>query len=181
MNLAPQPSFLSRLDWERLHFSGCARHPERMPLSALPPPPLFFRVPAVLRCSNGVPGLESDDGEACCAVTCSQCGGVGCSVPGPASDCCATDVAEQAPDCSIALAGPCYIDGEVFRGGRPPATPLRRRSGASLSGAAATRLVTDRQAWYLLGEARISRQDTQDAPFSERTAPSPWRRRATSN
>ncbi|CAN0383357.1 unnamed protein product [Ectocarpus sp. 13 AM-2016] len=44
------------------------------------------------RCSNGVYGIESPNGKACCALTCGSCGGVGCSRrPGGSYDCCESE------------------------------------------------------------------------------------------
>ncbi len=46
-------------------------------------------------CSNGVYGVESSNGAACCDAGCGLCGGVGCSGFGApalgADDCCATE------------------------------------------------------------------------------------------
>ncbi|CAN0098903.1 unnamed protein product, partial [Scytosiphon promiscuus] len=67
----------------------------------------------------GIPGIESSDGQACCAASCSQCGGVGCSSVGDARDCCVTDIVELGEPCSMKNQAPCYIDSGVF----PAPTP----------------------------------------------------------
>ncbi|CAM9748865.1 unnamed protein product, partial [Hapterophycus canaliculatus] len=54
-------------------------------------------------------GIESSDGQACCVASCGQCGGVGCSTLGPASDCCVTDIVELGEACSLKNEAPCYI------------------------------------------------------------------------
>ncbi|CAM9354990.1 unnamed protein product, partial [Hapterophycus canaliculatus] len=66
-------------------------------------------------CSNGVVGVESSNGMACCVATCGTCGGVGCSVFGEAfgldnQDCCATEIADDGAPCSQTGEAPCYID-----------------------------------------------------------------------
>lgn len=45
-------------------------------------------------CSNGIDGVESANGKACCVTECGSCGGVGCSQFSPdlgADDCCVTE------------------------------------------------------------------------------------------
>ncbi|CAM9476653.1 unnamed protein product [Ectocarpus sp. 12 AP-2014] len=65
------------------------------------------------RCSNGVYGIESSNGLACCALTCGSCGGVGCSGrPGGSYDCCESEIVEEGEACAATGASPCYIDGD---------------------------------------------------------------------
>ena len=45
-------------------------------------------------CSNGIYGVESDNGDVCCVAECGSCGGPGCSKFSTdlgASDCCVTE------------------------------------------------------------------------------------------
>jgi len=50
---------------------------------------------AGMTCSNGIYGVESSNGKACCVAECGLCGGAGCSMfGGPdlgADDCCVTE------------------------------------------------------------------------------------------
>ncbi|CAB1103155.1 unnamed protein product [Ectocarpus sp. CCAP 1310/34] len=65
------------------------------------------------RCSNGVYGIESSNGLACCALTCGSCGGVGCSRrPGGSYDCCESEIVEEGEACAATGASPCYMDGD---------------------------------------------------------------------
>ena len=66
--------------------------------------------------AEGIPGIESSDGRACCLVECGQCGGTGCSSVGDASDCCVTDIVEEGEPCSVTGAAPCYIDDGKMEG-----------------------------------------------------------------
>eukprot|EP00752_Nemacystus_decipiens_P002185 g2080.t1 len=71
--------------------------------------------PSGTTCSNGVEGVESSDGRACCVAECGSCGGVGCSKFSPdlgADDCCVTEIVDRGEACSVWGAAPCYIDGE---------------------------------------------------------------------
>lgn len=67
-------------------------------------------------CSNGITGIESSNGLACCAVGCGQCGGVGCSTVGlpeyDADDCCSTEIVDFGMSCSVTGSAPCYVNGE---------------------------------------------------------------------
>ncbi|CAM9786703.1 unnamed protein product [Ectocarpus fasciculatus] len=64
-------------------------------------------------CSNGVYGIESSSGKACCALTCGSCGGVGCSRrPGGSYGCCESEILEEGEACAATGASPCYIDGD---------------------------------------------------------------------
>eukprot|EP00752_Nemacystus_decipiens_P007692 g6875.t1 len=60
-------------------------------------------------CSNGLPGYETND--VCCPLSCGECGGVGCSSRG--EGCCTSDVQESGDLCSVTMAAPCNIDGDV--------------------------------------------------------------------
>lgn len=60
--------------------------------------------------AGGVPGIESSDGRACCLAECGQCGGIGCSMMGEASDCCVLNIEEKGEACSVTKEAPCYID-----------------------------------------------------------------------
>ena len=75
-------------------------------------PRILLRVsprPDVCPSADGIPGIESSDGRACCLAACGQCGGTGCSTVGAASDCCVTDIVEEGEPCSETGAAPCYI------------------------------------------------------------------------
>ncbi|CBJ26487.1 hypothetical protein Esi_0034_0004 [Ectocarpus siliculosus] len=78
------------------------------------------------RCSNGVYGIESSNGKACCALTCGSCGGVGCSGrPGGSYDCCESEIVEEGEACAATGASPCYIDGdEVLNPVVPSMSPV---------------------------------------------------------
>eukprot|EP00752_Nemacystus_decipiens_P007693 g6876.t1 len=60
-------------------------------------------------CSNGLPGYETND--VCCPLSCGECGGSGCSSRG--EGCCTSDVKESGDLCSVTMAAPCNIDGDV--------------------------------------------------------------------
>ncbi|CAM9675201.1 unnamed protein product, partial [Ectocarpus fasciculatus] len=69
--------------------------------------------PDMEMCSNGVYGIESSSGKACCALTCGSCGGVGCSRrPGGSYGCCESEILEEGEACAATGASPCYIDGD---------------------------------------------------------------------
>ncbi|CAN0253180.1 unnamed protein product [Pylaiella littoralis] len=59
-------------------------------------------------CSNGLSGVEAENGKTCCALYCGTCGGVGCGSRGNASDCCATEIAFYGEECGVAGASPCF-------------------------------------------------------------------------
>ncbi len=61
------------------------------------------------RCSNGFPGVESENGKTCCLAYCLECAGVGCSTRGNASHCCATEIRVQGEECDVAGEAPCFI------------------------------------------------------------------------
>lgn len=68
-------------------------------------------------CRNGVPGLESSSGAACCTSGCRQCGGDGCSKSSAdlgltSVDCCEGTIVENGTPCGEA---PCAIGGEKKR------------------------------------------------------------------
>eukprot|EP00752_Nemacystus_decipiens_P008653 g7726.t1 len=66
-------------------------------------------------CSNGIRGVESDNGKVCCVAECGSCGGVGCSRFSPeleADDCCVTEILEDGEACSVWGEAPCFIDGQ---------------------------------------------------------------------
>lgn len=62
-------------------------------------------------CSNGVPGIESDDGEACCVAGCVTCGGDGCESAGglTAEECCSEDILSSGELCEATGMAPCII------------------------------------------------------------------------
>eukprot|EP00903_Cladosiphon_okamuranus_P022803 g20995.t1 len=65
-------------------------------------------------CSNGVRGVESDNGKVCCVAECGSCGGVGCSKFSPdlgANDCCVTEILDDGEACSVWGEAPCFLDG----------------------------------------------------------------------
>lgn len=61
-------------------------------------------------CSNGLPGVETDD--ICCVAACGVCGGVSCgNIPGlSGADCCLTTISENNERCSDKGSAPCVID-----------------------------------------------------------------------
>ena len=60
-------------------------------------------------CSNGLPGVQTDD--ICCSASCGTCGGRGCgSLPGGAPNCCAGYIQEAGELCSNTGEAPCIID-----------------------------------------------------------------------
>ncbi|CAM9124855.1 unnamed protein product, partial [Ascophyllum nodosum] len=61
-------------------------------------------------CSNGLPGVDSDNGNYCCLDECSACGGSGCGDFGPS--CCISDIQETGRICSETGEAPCFIDGD---------------------------------------------------------------------
>lgn len=68
-------------------------------------------------CSNGLSGIDSSNGDVCCAPGCGQCGSSGCSQAGApdltANDCCVTEIADFGELCSVTGSAPCIInDGE---------------------------------------------------------------------
>eukprot|EP00903_Cladosiphon_okamuranus_P005863 g5800.t1 len=105
-----------------------------------PPPPSAYTVPmyedggSVTMCSNGVPGVESYNGKACCHAGCGPvCGGIGCSrfgePPLDAHDCCASEIVDEGDLCSDTRTAPCYIDDkDTWTQNLPPqprsATPM---------------------------------------------------------
>ncbi|CAN0468937.1 unnamed protein product, partial [Hapterophycus canaliculatus] len=58
-------------------------------------------------------GIESSNGEACCPVGCTLCGGSGCStagLPGYGSEsCCTTDIVSEGEACNATQEAPCFI------------------------------------------------------------------------
>ncbi|CAN0044125.1 unnamed protein product [Ectocarpus sp. 13 AM-2016] len=60
-------------------------------------------------CSNGFPGVESENGKTCCLTSCGFCAGDGCSNQGNATDCCATEISLYGEECDIAGSAPCHI------------------------------------------------------------------------
>ncbi|CAN0257907.1 unnamed protein product, partial [Hapterophycus canaliculatus] len=63
-------------------------------------------------CSNGLSGVggSNGNGNACCSLSCGQCGGPQCgSAPGGNTECCVNGVLAAQPDCSVSGAAPCII------------------------------------------------------------------------
>lgn len=61
-------------------------------------------------CSNGIAGYQN--GAACCAEICGQCGGVGCgTIPGTggSNNCCASSVLMSNVSCDAGVEAPCVI------------------------------------------------------------------------
>lgn len=56
-------------------------------------------------CSNGISGVESDNGKYCCPPGCAACAGSDCGSFG--TDCCASDIEDL---CSSTRQAPCEID-----------------------------------------------------------------------
>ncbi|CAM9620047.1 unnamed protein product [Ectocarpus fasciculatus] len=83
-----------------------------------PPTPSEMPVTAptdeVIVCSTGIPGIESSDGAVCCPISCTQCGGAGCSTVGlpeyGAESCCSSDVLSAGVSCSVSEEAPCVLD-----------------------------------------------------------------------
>lgn len=75
------------------------------------PLPHALLVPGM--CSNGVEGIESSGGGACCVLECGQCGGPDCATANlvinlGADECCETYVLANSEPCGEA---PCVIGG----------------------------------------------------------------------
>ncbi|CAN0421213.1 unnamed protein product, partial [Ectocarpus sp. 12 AP-2014] len=62
----------------------------------------FVPADADSTCSNGFPGVESENGKTCCLTSCGFCAGDGCSNQGNATDCCATEISLYGEECDIA-------------------------------------------------------------------------------
>eukprot|EP00903_Cladosiphon_okamuranus_P005787 g5734.t1 len=80
------------------------------------PTPMMPTSPTDMTCSNGIHGVESDNGDVCCVAECGKCGGVGCSKFSPdldADDCCVTEIRDFGDACSASGAAPCYVDEDV--------------------------------------------------------------------
>ncbi|CAM9640682.1 unnamed protein product [Ectocarpus sp. 6 AP-2014] len=69
----------------------------------------FVPADADSTCSNGFPGVESENGKTCCLTSCGFCAGDGCSNQGNATDCCATEISLHGEECDIAGSAPCYV------------------------------------------------------------------------
>lgn len=78
-------------------------------------------------CSNGVVGVQSEDGTICCATTCNgQCGGAGCGqINGTngGSDCCSGAIAASGVMCDAGVESPCIIVSAPFTDA-PTASPV---------------------------------------------------------
>ena len=62
-------------------------------------------------CSNGLVGIESEDGEICCVAQCGMCGGVGCATAGglTADECCTVRIFSLGELCAVSGEAPCII------------------------------------------------------------------------
>ncbi|CAN0366093.1 unnamed protein product, partial [Ectocarpus fasciculatus] len=69
----------------------------------------FVPAAADSTCSNGFPGVESENGKTCCLTSCGFCAGDGCSNQGNATDCCATEIFLHGEECDVAGSAPCHI------------------------------------------------------------------------
>ncbi|CAN0224623.1 unnamed protein product [Scytosiphon promiscuus] len=71
------------------------------------------RTDGTMWCRGGIPGVESEKGDVCCALGCGQCGGVGCSRFGAPEldsyDCCITEILDYGESCAATGEAPCYI------------------------------------------------------------------------
>ncbi len=61
-------------------------------------------------CSNGLPGMESEDGAVCCWHGCNECVGRGEETCIGVTDCCEQTIIDEGLMCSEAEEGPCIID-----------------------------------------------------------------------
>jgi len=60
--------------------------------------------------TDGVVGIESSNGVACCLTSCGACGGSGCSGrDGGGDGCCTADIIENNELCSVTGEAPCLI------------------------------------------------------------------------
>ncbi|CAM9578421.1 unnamed protein product [Ectocarpus sp. 12 AP-2014] len=59
-------------------------------------------------CSNGIPGIESANGDYCCPATCRACDGDNCYLDG--LFCCGDDIEETGVLCDDSEEAPCIID-----------------------------------------------------------------------
>ena len=68
-------------------------------------------------CSNGLSGVQSEDGNICCAEACNgQCGGVGCgTIAGTngALDCCSGAILASGVICDTGVESPCIIVSDI--------------------------------------------------------------------
>ena len=87
-------------------------------VATLPPLLVESTDDSISMCSNGIPGVESSNGLACCVAACGMCGGEGCSTVGlpdlDEEDCCVSEIVDFGMPCDTAGAAPCAI----FGGGR---------------------------------------------------------------
>ncbi|CAM9288663.1 unnamed protein product [Discosporangium mesarthrocarpum] len=63
-------------------------------------------------CSNGIPGIEDFELDACCAPNCGQCGGEGCGTiagTGGPDDCCSNRIVQSGALCDDTGAAPCVM------------------------------------------------------------------------
>ncbi|CAN0188824.1 unnamed protein product, partial [Scytosiphon promiscuus] len=112
--------------------------PDPLTVTASPTAPAPTSAGDVCPLAGGIPGIESSDGQACCAASCGQCGGVGCSSVGAARDCCVTDIVELGEACSVTYEAPCYIGEGGQATSAPtssPGTPTPSGSGGSMDSA----------------------------------------------
>ncbi|CAM9554983.1 unnamed protein product [Ascophyllum nodosum] len=65
-------------------------------------------------CSNGIDGVESEDGEVCCVTECGTCGGIGCSSAGglTGDECCTQRILSVGELCDVAGQAPCIISSD---------------------------------------------------------------------
>jgi len=59
-------------------------------------------------CSNGIPGIESANGEYCCPATCGECDASDCTDDG--TGCCGVELERSGVMCDDSEAAPCIID-----------------------------------------------------------------------
>lgn len=108
-------------------------------------PPLFFLAWSV--CSNGMPGVESSAGDACCPTLCGVCAGDGCGVGGNAAYCCTPAINQTCSErgsapCSIGRKIPCLVDVCMV----PPAVASTSRTETCVK--CPTRAWSYCQVWY---------------------------------
>lgn len=60
-------------------------------------------------CSNGIDGVESEDGDYCCPASCGVCDGDDCAADG--EGCCGDVIEESGVMCDDSEVAPCIIDG----------------------------------------------------------------------
>lgn len=79
--------------------------------------------------ADGISGIQSSNGKACCVAECGVCGGSGCSTVAAtlglgADDCCATEIVDSGKACSETNEAPCSIGTDGGKTNRSHDRPL---------------------------------------------------------